>query len=136
MHRRENFTAYEIMPEHMAIYMSHYGPHFNKKLLKFAIDQMYGEDDEKPTEITKAQVDNLMKEYSVKIKHDILYDATYVANMISADFLGKSIPNDEYMIKHIKCMLDDPDGEEGLVFNRWVGDMKWLGIPIDWEEMI
>lgn len=30
----------------------------------------------------------------------------------------------------------DPDGAEGLMFNRWIADCKWLGIPIDWSEFI
>jgi hypothetical protein len=44
MHNRENFTAYETMPEYMAVYMSHNGPHFNKKLFEFAISKMYKTD--------------------------------------------------------------------------------------------
>ena len=44
MHNRENFTAYETMPEEMAIYMSHNGPHFNKNLFEFAISKMYKTD--------------------------------------------------------------------------------------------
>ena len=136
MYRRENFTAYEIMPEGMDVYLSHFGPHFNKKLVTFAMSQMTDDNDEPITPIEKNYLDSLLSHYGVKIKHNILYDAVYVANMIKADFYGKSIQNDELMLKHIKCMLDDPDGEEGLVFNRWVADMKWLGIPIDWEEML
>ena len=30
----------------------------------------------------------------------------------------------------------DPDGVEGLTFNRWIADMKWLGIPIPWDEFL
>lgn len=40
------------------------------------------------------------------------------------------------LAKHIKATLDDPDGLEGLIFNRWIADMKWVGIPIPWEEFI
>ena len=32
--------------------------------------------------------------------------------------------------------LDDPDGCEGLVFNRWIADMKWLGIAISWSDFL
>lgn len=28
------------------------------------------------------------------------------------------------------------NGIEGLTFNRWIADMKWLGIPIPWEEFL
>ena len=47
MHTRENFTAYETMPEDLAIYLSHYGPHFNKKCCEFAVSQMYKDDNNK-----------------------------------------------------------------------------------------
>ena len=35
-----------------------------------------------------------------------------------------------------KLLYADPDGAEGLVFNRWIADMKWLGIPIPWDEFL
>lgn len=140
MHRRENFTAYEIMPEDLAIYLSHNGPHFNKKAFTFAVEQMYKKDsdgEEEPiTPITKKEVDAIIATYGIKIKNNILYDATYLANMAKADYLGDSLPSEEYMIKWVKNTLDDPDGLEGLVFNRWIADMKWLGIPIPWDEFI
>lgn len=33
-------------------------------------------------------------------------------------------------------VIDDPDGYDGLVFNRWYADMCRQGIPIDWHEFI
>lgn len=140
MHRRENFTAYETMPEDLAIYLSHNGPHFNKKACAFAVEQMYKVDsegdEEEITPITKKEVDELLSTYGIKIKNNKLYDATYLANMVKADYLGSSIPSNDYMARWIKDTLDDPDGMEGLTFNRWIADMKWLGIPIPWDEFI
>ena len=136
MHRRENFTAYETMPEDLAIYMSHNGPHFNKYACKFAVDQMYKDEDEEFKPFTKEQVDGFLQSYKVKVKNNHLYDAVYVANMCKADYLGSSVPTEEHVAKYIKDTLDDPDGAEGLVFNRWIADMKWLGIPIPWDEFV
>ena len=31
---------------------------------------------------------------------------------------------------------EDPDGCEGFVFNRWIADMKWLGIAIPWNDFL
>ena len=140
MHRRENFTAYETMPEDLAIYMSQYGPHFNKKACRFAIKQMY-KTDSAGNEIeinpyTKEQVDALLSAHGTRIKNNHLYDATYVANMCKADYLDGSVPNEQCLAKYIKETLDDPDGCEGLTFNRWIADMKWIGIPIPWDEFI
>ena len=136
MHKRENFTAYETMPEDLAIYMSHNGPHFNKYACKFAVDQMYKDEDEEFKPFTKEQVDGFLQSYKVKVKNNHLYDAVYVANMCKADYLGSSVPTEEHVAKYIKDTIDDPDGAEGLVFNRWIADMKWLGIPIPWDEFV
>ena len=136
MHRRENFTAYEIMPEDLSIYMSHNGPHFNKAAYKFAVSQMYKDDDKPITPYTRKEVEELLKRYNIDIKNDKLYDKVYVANMCKADYLGSSIINEDQLALYIKDTLDDPDGMDGLTFNRWIADMKWLGIPIPWEEFL
>ena len=136
MHRRENFTAYETIPEDLAIYMSHNGPHFNKEACKFATDQMFIDEDEEFKPSTKEEVNGLLESYKVKVKNNKLYDAVYVANMCKADYLGSSVPTEEHVAKYIKDTLDDPDGAEGLTFNRWIADMKWLGIPIPWDEFL
>lgn len=139
MHR-ENFTAYETMPEDLAIYLSQNGPHFNKYACEFAVSNMYKKSpsgkEEEITPYEKKQIDELLASYGVKIKNNHLYDATYVANMCKADYLGDSVPTEQYLAKYIKNTLDDPDGVEGLTFNRWIADMKWLGIPIPWDEFL
>lgn len=136
MHNRENFTAYETMPEDLAIYMSHNGPHFNREACTFAVENMFKEDEEPITPLTKKEVDAILLKYNIKVKNNKLYDATYVANMCKADYLDSSVANEQQLAKYIKDTLDDPDGAEGLVFNRWIADMKWLGIPIPWDEFI
>ena len=136
MSRRENFTAYEVMPEDLAIYMSHNGPHFNKACCEFAVKQMFINEDEEFTPFNKQQVDGFLQSYGVKVKNNKLYDAVYVANMCKADYFGDSVPTEQHLAKYIKDTLDDPDGIDGLTFNRWVADMKWLGIPIPWDEFI
>lgn len=140
MHRRENFTAYEVMPEDLAIYLSHNGPHFNKAACMFALDNMFKKDDngeeKKLVPINKKEVDAMLTTHGVTIKNNRLYDAVYVANMCKADYYGSSIQSEESMAKYIKDTLDDIDGMDGLTFNRWIADMKWLGIPIPWYDFL
>ena len=140
MHRRENFTAYEVMPEDLAIYLSHNGPHFNKAACMFALDNMFikeeGGEEKKLVPINKKEVDAMLTTHGVTIRNNRLYDAVYVANMCKADYYGSSIQSEESMAKYIKDTLDDVDGMDGLTFNRWIADMKWLGIPIPWYDFL
>ena len=39
-----------------------------------------------------------------------------------------------FSLSEIKDVIDDPDGYDGLVFNRWLADMARKGEPIDWDE--
>lgn len=36
----------------------------------------------------------------------------------------------------LNYLLDDPDGYEGLVFNRWCADLEGQDIKLDWHEFI
>ena len=140
MKNRENLTAYETMPESLAIYLSHNGPHFNKACCDFAISQMYRTDDNgnelEFIPFTRQEIKQLLIANNIKVKYAQLDDITYVANMCKADYLGGSVPSEQHLAKYIKEAIDDPDGCEGLLFNRWIADMKWLGIAIPWDEFI
>ena len=70
------------------------------------------------------------------LENDQLYDSVYVANMCKADFLNSSIIDEIHMLKYVKDVIDDPDAVDGLVFNRWYADMCYMGIAVDWEEML
>ena len=134
--RRENFTAYETMPEDLAIYLSHNGPHFNKAAYEFAVGEMYKDGEASVKPITKEAINKLLTTYGIKIKNNHLYDAAYVATMCKADYYNSSVLGEDNLAKFVRDTLDDPDGVEGLTFNRWIADMKWLGIPIPWDEFL
>ena len=67
MHR-ENFTAYETIPEDLMIYLSHNGPHFNKAAFEFAVSNMYKDEDEDKDDfkpIDKQKVDAILSKYKL-----------------------------------------------------------------------
>lgn len=139
--KRVNFTSYDEYPEAMLAYMRHYGPHFNRKLFEFAVSKMKIYDDSNDdtkniVPISKQDVDNILRNYSIKLKNNQLYDAAYVANMCKADFFGSSITDEKHMALYIKDVIDDVDAIDGTVFNRWYADTCYSGIAIDWEEML
>ena len=136
---RVNFTQFDEMPDAMVAYMRHYGPHFNRKLLEFAVSLMTKKSDGKEVRITpytKDQIKNMLNSHGIVLKNDQLYDSVYVANMCKADFLGSSVIDERHLAMYIQDVIDDPDGYDGIVFNRWYADMCYTGVAIDWEEML
>ena len=138
---RESLDQFDVLPPSMINYLRHYGRHFNKKLCEFATKKMRiskeDDDDEKEFKpISKEKVDTILGNYNIKLKNNQLYDYIYVANMCKADFYGSSIEDDKHFALYIKDVIDDVDGYDGLVFNRWYADMCRKGIAIDWEEML
>ena len=134
--KRESLDIYDDYPEDMIIYLRNYGRHFNRKLCNFAVSQMTTGTDSHPLiGMTKEQVDALLKSNNIKLVNNTLYDYVYVANMCKADFLKSSVPDDTHLAKYVKDVIDDVDGYDGIVFNRWYADMCRKGIPIDWYEM-
>ena len=139
--KREGLDTFDVLPQDMIDYLTNYGRHFNKKLMKFAVSKMKRKDSStgvltKIVPLSKEEVDALLETYGIKLKNNQLYDYVYVANMCKADFLGKSVPDEQHLCLYIKDVIYDVDGYDGLVFNRWYADMCRTGIAIDWEEML
>ena len=136
---RDNFTRYDEYPQAMLTYLRNYGPHFNRKLYEFAVGKMTKmengvEKNIKP--FTKENVDSILKVHNIDVKNGQLYDCAYVANMCKADFLGSSVIDERHLAMYIKDVIDDIDAPDGLVFNRFYADCCYMGIAIDWEEML
>ena len=131
--------SYDETPEGMKVYINNYGCHFNKKLSDEAAKRMYTEVNGKKqyiTPYTKEQVDALLKANNITLDRDKLWDKVYIANMVKADFYGKAVPNEQCLAKYIKDAIDDPDADEGYIFNRWYADQMFMNNPIDWDEYI
>lgn len=131
--------SYDEIPAGMKRYLNNYGCHFNKKLYEEATSRMYTRNNGRREYIlpyTKEQTENILNNYNIKLERGKLYDAAYVASMCKADFLGRSVPNEECLAKYVKDVIDDADAEDGYVFNRFYADCMFMDNPIDWEEMI
>lgn len=131
--------SYDEIPEGMKRYINNYGCHFNKKLWEEATSRMYRITDgrrEYITPYTKEQIENMLKTYGIEVKRGKLYDAAYVASMAKADYLGSSIVDEVHLALFVKDMLDDPDAEDGYVFNAFYAKSVFNNDPIDWDECI
>lgn len=139
--RRTSLDIYDDMPTSMKKYISNYGWHFNKKAYEYALSYMraYNKTTNKNEQVvgyTKENVDRLLKQYNVSLDNQIMYDYVYVATMCKADYLGKSIPNEQHLVMFIKDTVDDVDASDETTFRRWLATMIGNGIPIDWNELV
>lgn len=139
--KRDSLDMYDELPEDMIAYLRHNGRHFNKKLCEFAVGQM--KSNKFPTgevvklkAMSKDTLDALLKTYNIELKENQLYDYVFVANMCKADFLGSSVPDEQHLCKYVRDVIDDVDGYDGIVFNRWYADMCRQGIPVSWSDML
>lgn len=129
---RTSLNIYDDRPIAMKRYLKYYGQHFNKKLCQFAISKM----DHGKTPVNKEQVDDILNKYNVELENNELCDYVYVYNMGNNDFMGSSIIDEKHLALYVKDVIDDEDGYDGIVFNRWYADTVTQGIPIEWDEML
>lgn len=123
---------YDDRPTSMKHYLRYYGEHFNKKLCDFAVSKMkHGK-----SVVKRSTIDEILTKYSITLQNNELYDYVYVYNMGNNDYMGSSIEDEKHLALYVKDVIDDKDGYNGIVFNRWYADMVIQGIPIEWEEML
>ena len=104
-------------------------------MLEFAVSKMT-KNNQPLQMLQKDRIDTLLNSQSIVLDNNELYDYVYVANMCKADLMSSSIEDEQHLAKYIKDVVDDEDGYDGIVFNRWYADMCKKGIPIDWEQML
>ena len=116
MNIKEGFDVYDELPEDMIAYLRYNGRHFNRRLVEFATSKMTTRD----SNGTEVPLEPISK--------DKLFD------MCKADYLGSSITDEKHLCLYVKDVIDDVDGYDGIVFNRWYADMCRKGVQIDWYE--
>ena len=123
---------YDDRPSSMKRYLKYYGQHFNKKLCEFAVSNMkHGKG-----KVEREKVNEILSKNNIVLENNELYDHVYVYNMGYNDFLGSSIIDEKHLALYVKDVIDDEDGFDGIVFNRWYADMVSSGIPIEWSDML
>ena len=129
---RKSLDIYDDRPASMKRYLKYYGQHFNKKLCDFAVSKMkHGK-----SPVKKDKVDEILTKHNINLENNDLYDYVYVYNMGNNDFLGSSVIDEKHLAMYVKDVIDDEDGYDGIVFNRWYADTVTCGIPVEWEEML
>ena len=123
---------YDDRPSSMKRYLKYYGQHFNKKLCEFAVSNMkHGKG-----KIEKEKVKETLDKHGIVLENNELYDYVYVYNMGYNDFFGSSKKKKKHLAMYVKDVIDDEDGYDGIIFNRWYADTVSSGIPIEWDDML
>ena len=135
-YQMREIEAMQRDPSGFAEYMATYGGHFSKKMCEWAVGMMKTKGGKRIEPMSKENVEGLLKQHGVQLENDKGYDKVYVANMAFADFVGSSIVDQAHHALYIKDLLDDPDGYDEMVFNRFMMDCIGKGIPIIWEDML
>ena len=48
--------------------------------------------------------------------------------------IDEHITDEKHLCLYVKDVIDDVDGYDGIVFNRWYADMCRKGVQVDWYE--
>ena len=129
------------MPAAMKAYLRNYGYSFSKKACEFAVSMMEKKNKatdktEKIEPYSKEKAEELMAKHGITLKHNIGYNFVYIINMCLADFMKESIEDEQHLVKHVKCIIDDVDDNPENIFRMWIAKMDGNGIPIPWEDIM
>lgn len=62
-------------------------------------------------------------------------DATYLANMYYSDFMPM-LKTETDAVKMAYMIMKDPDGYDGMAFNRWTADIMTKNENVDWKSVM
>ena len=132
----DRLDHYEDMPREMRAYLKAYGWHFNKALCEDAVSKMTSREGKPIQMVSKEELGEILKQYNVKLKRDVGYDAVYVYCMAMADYLGSSLTDKQDLALFVKDYLDDPDGSPTRAMDEYVGRCIGAGTPVMWEDVL
>lgn len=141
---KTNPMAFDLSecPRSMRIYLKAFGFHFNKRACDCAvrglkrINPATGKPEWLTDIRTKDEIESILAKHGVRLENDCLYDAVWAYHMLMSDFWKSAIEDEAHLAKAVKDIIDDPDQPDGYIFNRWVEDRRFAGVPIEWEDLV
>lgn len=117
-------------------YIEHHGNHFTDKLADWATKKMENADGSKHN-WTSEQVAKALQPKREKMPAYITDgDLAFAANMCYADFYPDLAKTDDDCLKYAVKTAMDPDGYDGMIFNRWLSDVIGKELEVEWGKMI
>ena len=130
----------DLKPEGYKAYRKRHGKHFSEELCQFAVSMMTRQDEQGNdlpiSPMDKEEVERILNDYNIRLRNNKEYDHVFAANMCKADYLGDSVPDLEHLARYVRNAIDDSDGYDGIVFERWVSDMVNKKVEVPWENFL
>lgn len=83
------------------------------------------------------EVKSIWHKYKMNDLHNAnWYDVMYVMNMAYADFYGRLFTEHHECAMYAYLYISDPDGYEGIAFQRWLADIKAQDDEAPWQRFI
>lgn len=117
-------------------YIQAHGKHFTPDLAEHASGMMVNGNDMKHTWTTKQVIQSGAALGLVMPKNVTMGDVAYLANMYYADFFPDILKDEAACIRAAYKAVNDVDGYEGMIFNRWIADLKEKEVKLDWGKFV
>lgn len=133
--RDEN--THEVVTKGAESYIEKYGMHFTDKLAEKAISIMESTAAGSNEKWSVSDVAGAMSSLNMKVPDGYtIADIAYAANMYKMDFYPKVIKQKSDCIEAAILIATDKDGYGGIIFNRWLADMKAKKVNINWTNYL
>lgn len=117
-------------------YKELYGKHFTKDLCEWAVERMENRNGT-THHYSLDEVKSIWHKYKMNDLHNAnWYDVMYVMNMAYADFYGRLFTEHHECAMYAYLYISDPDGYEGIAFQRWLADIKAQDDEVPWQRFI
>lgn len=117
-------------------YKELYGKHFTKDLCEWVVERMENRNGT-THHYNLDEVKSIWHKYKMNDLHNAnWYDVMYVMNMAYADFYGRLFTEHHECAMYAYLYISDPDGYEGIAFQRWLADIKAQDDEVPWQRFI
>lgn len=116
-------------------YKAKHGMHFSDRMAMWASSNMKNADGKDHT-WSVYDVKAAFSSLGYTLKNGYTWgDVTYMANMLYADY-AKCLKADTDAVKMAYAITEDPDGYDGMIFNRYTADIMEKGTCVPWENVM
>lgn len=109
--------------------------HFTEKLADWASSNMVNADG-KAHSWKVEEVKSAFPSLGFSLKNGYTWgDVAYMANTIYADYI-QCLKSETDALKMANAIMNDPDGYDGMIFNRYTADIMSKNVEVPWKDLM